>query len=196
MERLTQRNSEHNSWGNQYRHTFQHLFPENNLNIAWRNKLFDLYMPMYLQVCLKFSNRLSFFFMSFSIFFYFSFTTGFSLKKDALFWNSFLTIKLLRPRCLLSSFFFFKIYQYVIGSYVFVPPCLYFVLFINYLTFFFSSVYFLIVVTAWFITFSSHGRLWKTLTLAGVKFFNLIRHWFTESMEWNLVSNHTPDFKI
>ena len=140
-------------------------------------------MPMYLQVCLKFSNRLSFFFMSFSIFFYFSFTTGFSLKKDALFWNSFLTIKLLRPRCLLSSFFFFKIYQYVIGSYVFVPPCLYFVLFINYLTFFFSSVYFLIVVTAWFITFSSHGRLWKTLTLAGVKFFNLIRHWFTESME-------------
>ena len=96
------------------------------------------------------------------IFFYFSFTTGFSFKKDALFWNSFLTIKLLRPRCLLSSFFFFKIYQYVIGSYVFIPPCLYFVLFINYFTFF-SSVYFLTVVTAWFITFSSHERLWKTL---------------------------------
>ena len=97
---------------------------------------------------------------------------------------------------LIVIIFFFKIYQYVIGSYVFVPPCLYFVLFINYFTFFFSSVYFLIVVTAWFITFSSHGRLWKTLTLAGVKFFNLLRHWFTESMEWNLVSNHTPDFKI
>ena len=62
----------------------------------------------------------------------------------------------------MSSFFFFKIYQYVIGSYVFIPPCLYFVLFINYFTFF-SSVYFLTVVTAWFITFLSHERLWKTL---------------------------------
>ena len=95
-------------------------------------------------------------------YFYFSFTNGFSFEKGVLFWNSFLTIKLLRPRCLLSSFFFFKIYQYVIGSYVFIPPCLYFVLFINDFTFF-SSVYFLTVVTAWFITFSSHERLWKTL---------------------------------
>ena len=80
MERLTQRNSEHNSWGNQYRRTFQHLFPENNLNIARRNKLVDLYMPMYLQVCLKFSNRLSLFFMSFSIFFTFRLLMVFHLR--------------------------------------------------------------------------------------------------------------------
>ena len=81
MERLTQRNSEHNSWGNQYRHTFQHLFPENNLNIARRNKLDDLYMPMDLQVCLKFSNRLSLFFMSFSIIFTFRLLVVFHLRR-------------------------------------------------------------------------------------------------------------------
>lgn len=77
----SQRNSEHNSWGNQYRRTFQHFFPENNLNIARRNKLVDLYMPMCLQVCLKFSNRLSLLFMSFSIIFTFRLLMVFHLRR-------------------------------------------------------------------------------------------------------------------